>query len=163
MDSWLLKRGDFYMICLDIIVENKYDKYLSKIFNGIDLNNYNWQIEFDDIFYTTNGKVQDRFFPESNLNGEEFGKYISRENYYLVFAEIKAFPKGSECTKINTFKEFLDSNCEIAFLCIDSIYIEFYCKNNIIIEIVHNNCMRYGIKEAKYRTISDVLERNINV
>lgn len=141
------------MIGLDIEVENKYDQYLKKIFKGVDVSKYFWQIVYFEILGTKNEKVDDElsriFFPKELLTGDEFLGCISREKYYMIFAEIKVFPIQATQVQINTYKDYLQSDCEMVFLCNDNSYIKLFCKNEMVLQKIYNNCMEFNFI-AKY-------------
>lgn len=116
------------MIGLDIKVKNAHSNYLNKILYDINLFNYDWDIITDDFIYYENGELTEYFFGADVLNSEEFIKCISRDIYYMIFADIKAYPLGNERIEINTFEDFLRSNCVMVIMCVDVSFIEFYCK-----------------------------------
>lgn len=129
------------MIGLSIRVKNEPDRFLSKIFHGIDLTKYIWEINEDDIMYTENNKHMQGLFENDVMSGEEFFKCISKESYYLIFADIKAYLTGSNCVEINTYNDYLASDCQIILLCADSTFIDFYSKDIEILDQVHKNCV----------------------
>lgn len=148
------------MIGLDIKVKNGYSNYLNEILNNIDLFNYVWEINTDDFLYFENGELKENFFGADVLNEQEFINCISRDSYYMIFADIKAFPLGSDRIEIKTFKDFFRSSCVMVILCTDSIFIEFYCKKKEILDKVYNNCLSNGFEEVKYKSFDDVSERS---
>ena len=149
------------MIGLDIKVKNEYSNYLNKILTGIDLFNCVWEINADDFLYSENGELKEDFFGADVLNAVEFIKCISRDSYYMIFADIKAFPLESERIEIKTFKDFIRSNCVMVILCTDSAFIEFYCKDREILDKVYSNCISNGFEKVEYKSSDDVLERNL--
>lgn len=148
------------MIGLDIKVKNGYSDYLNKLFSGIDLFNYVWEINTDDFLYSENGEVKGNFFGADVLNAEEFIKCISRDSYYMIFADIKAYPLDSERIEIKTLEDFLRSSCEIVLLCTDSIYIEFYSKSKEILDKAYNNCKGSNFEKIEFKSVKDVSGRN---
>jgi len=148
------------LIGLDIKVKNGYSNYLNKILNGINLFNYVWEINADDFLYSENGELKQDFFGADVLNAEEFIECISRDSYYMIFADIKAYPLGNERIEIETFKDFLRSSCIMVILCTDSAYIEFYCKKKEILDAVYNNCITNGFEKVEYKSADDVSERS---
>lgn len=147
------------MIGLDIKVKNKYSDYLNQLFRDIDLTNYLWEINVDNILYSENGEKKENLFGADALTGEEFGKCISRDNYYMIFVDIKAYPLDSERIEIKTFEDFMKSNCEMTLLCTDSIYIEFYSKSKEILDKVYNNSKGSNIEIAEFRSAEEVSGR----
>ena len=150
------------MIGLDIKVKNEYNNYLYKIFNGIRLSNYVWHINFNDFLYFKNEDRREDFFDTDVMNGEEFFKCISRDSYYMIFVDIKAYSVGNKAIKVETFDDFIRSNCKLVLLCTDSIFIEFYCKDRDILNAVYNNCMGEEFEEVLYKTIEEVSGRSLN-
>jgi len=149
------------LIGLDIKVKNGYSNYLKKILNGINLFNYVWEINADDFLFSNNGEIKEDFFGADVLNAEEFIRCISRDSYYMIFADIKAYPVGSELIQIETFKDFLRSSCIMVILCTDSAFIEFYCKDRKILDEVYNNCINNGFEKVEYKSAADVSERSL--
>ena len=149
------------MFCLDIKVKNEYSDYLNKLFNGIDLANYVWEIHADDFLYTENGAVKGKLFERDVLTGEEFYKCISRDSYYMIFADIKAYPLDEEHIEINTLEDFLESNCEMVLLCTDSTYIEFYCKSREILDRINNNCKSDNFLNVEFKSLNDISGRKL--
>lgn len=148
------------MICIDIKVRNGYNNYLSKLFSGVDLSNYVYEIHDDEIIYSENGKNIENFFGADILNAEEFIKCISRENYYMIFADVKMYPLDKERIKIKIFEDFWNSNCETVLLCTDCAYIEFYSKSKDILDKVYNNCKGSEFEKVVLRSFEDVSGRN---
>jgi len=147
------------MIGLDIRVENSYSNNLYKIFDGIDLLKYVWEIHTDSILYTENGSLKESLFRDDLLNGEDFLRCISRDSYYMIFVDIKAYPIGSKSIEIKTFEDFSKSNCEMVLLCADTIFIEFYCKDRSVLDKVYSSCIENQF-ETKYLTVEDVSGRS---
>jgi hypothetical protein len=149
------------LIGLDIKVNNGYGDYLNKILKDINLFNYVWEINADDFLYSENGKLKGNFFGADVLNAEEFINCISRDSYYMIFADIKAFPLGSERIEIKTFKDFIRSSCVMVILCTDSTFIEFYCKERAILDKVYSNCINNGFEKVEYKSSDDVSDRSL--
>lgn len=149
------------MISLDITVKNGYSNYLNKILNGVNLFNYAWEKNTDNFLYFDNGELKEDFFRADVLNAEEFIKCISRDSYYMIFADIKVYSLGSERIEIKTFKDFLRSSCVMVILCTDSSVIEFYCKDRDILDKVYKNCINNGFEKVEYKSAADVSERSL--
>ncbi len=150
------------MACLDITVKNKYSNYLFRILEGIDLSKYEWEIITDDTLYFENRLLKQGIFNNNRiLTGDELLSCISRENYYMIFVDIKAYLVGKEGVKVQTFDEFLKSNCILVFICTDSSFIEVYCKDKEVLEKIRNNCIGDDFEKVDYLDDEDVLERNV--
>ena len=129
------------MIGLEIVKNNESDNFLYNFFNGIDLKKYNWVIDYEEILFDE----ERDFFNKKKLNGQEFFKCITRNNYYIIFMDLKVYKVENrrienENIKIETYNDYLKSDCEMIFLCSDSQFIDFYCKDKEILRIIYKNC-----------------------
>ncbi|PJI07258.1 MULTISPECIES: DUF2691 family protein [Clostridium] len=149
------------MIGLDIKVKNEYNNYIHKIFDGIDLSNYMCQINFDDSLYLQNGKIGQDIFKTNILNGDVFLKCIPKDEYYIIFSDIKIYPIDSKFDEIKTFEDFMKSNCQMVFLCTDSTFIQFYSKDEVALDKVYSNCINNNFEDIKYIDAEDALKRNL--
>ena len=143
------------MIGLAIRVKNEPGDFLNKIFHGIDFTKYIWEINEDDFIYSSNNKDMKRLFDGNIISGEEFLKCISRDNYYMIFADIKAYPAGSTPVNIDTYKDYLESNCQIILLCADSTFVDFYSKDSDILNRVRKNCI-----DNRFERVTIITEDN---
>lgn len=147
------------MIGLDIKVKNEYNNYLYKIFNGINLSDYIWDIITDDILYINDGDLKENIFSTDVIEGDEFLKCISKDSYYMIFVDIKAYPIGNQSMEIEIFEDFMNSNCVMILLCTDSAFIEFYCKDKEILDKVFNNCVGTDFETVEYLSVADITRR----
>lgn len=138
-------------IGLNIKIKNEYGNYLAKIFASIDLSIYMWKIITDDILREENGELKQGLFETDLPNGNSFKNAISRESYYLIFADFKAYFCDVEYEPIQTFEDFMESNCQIVFMCWDSSFVEIYCKDKKILEKIYYNCKGFDCE-----SISDI-------
>jgi hypothetical protein len=151
------------MIGLDIRVRNEYNNYLFKLYSGINLLKYRWKINTYEFLYKEDGEIKEDFFRTTILNGNEFINSISRNSYYMIFADIKAYSADGEIIEIKTLEEFMESNCDMILICTDSEFIEFYCKDEEMLNKVHNNCIQNNFKEVTYISEEEALKRNFFV
>ena len=141
-------------------IPNKHGKYLNEIFKNIDLFQYQWNLQYVDVYLGENGGIRnvDSFdehitLPEEGWhNGQKFQKMISENDYYLVFLELFAYPLKSKATEIRGYEDYAKSDCQLILLCYDVAYYDFYAKNNKIIEQVRKNCIQNGYENIKYIT-----------
>ncbi len=132
-----------------------------KIFSSVNVLNYEWEIITDDIFYPKDSKRNDDFFSSNIVDGQSFLNSIMKDNYHMIFVDLKAFPINSCHRQIKYFKDFLESDCQIILLCIDSIFIEFYCKDKDILNTVYNNCKKFKFESVEYLTDEEASKRSM--
>ena len=149
------------MVGLDIRVKNEYNSYLKKLFESIDLSIYDWYIYWDELHFIENGKTITGF-ESSFLDGNSFVDAISKECYYMVFADFKAYLPGSIRTPTKTYEDFTNSECQIIFSCVDCTFIMIYCKNIDILKKIYANCLSMNVDSVKYTSAEDVKGRTIS-
>ena len=145
------------MYGLEIKLENKYTKYIYKLLKNTKIQEYIWQINSDDIIIKTEHGNRQGLFNEKIVNGFQFYNIIQKYNYYLIFADCKAF-KNSEITKeISNGMDMLRSECDLVFICTDSTNVEIYCKDKNMYDTIKLNC-----KDAEVVSFGDVDSKEIN-
>lgn len=139
------------MIGLDIRVNSEhFEDLLPEMLNKIDLLKYQWQIIQDQIIYYENDRIMQGIFNADFLSGEEFEKCIARKGYYFIFVDLKAYKARSKIIDIETFEDFMNSDCELVFMCYDTVYIEIYCKDMEILNIIYDNCTNNNFDKVQY-------------
>ena len=147
------------------LVPNKYNNFISRVLNPIDIEKYNWNIDSDEVYLVKdNNMLVDRLFNDPSvklfiLPGKEFKKVIQHNMYYTIFGEFKAFPKDIEPLEIGTYEEFLSSKCEIVLLIADSCYYDIYCKDKKLIDILFKNAQKNDFKSLEYIDETDARTR----
>ncbi|MDR2570583.1 MAG: DUF2691 family protein [Oscillospiraceae bacterium] len=148
-------------------VENEYGNFLKQIFSSVDVINYEWQIVTNDSIKSMI-KIGDRFFSENLfgdgdtvIDGKTFLKNINLKSYYMIFIDLKAFLIGSTHKEIQSYEDYLNSDCQIVFMCVDSSYIEVFCKDKSILEIIHKNCINYNFMNIELISHEECLGRSM--
>lgn len=156
-----MKRSECKIIGLNIKVKNEYNNYLYKLFSSIDLLNYKWYVITDDCLYSENGEIKQKIFNKDIVIGQDFFKYISLKDYYMIFLDLKAYPLSGKYSEIRVFEDFLESECEIILLCIDSTFIEFYSKDKSILDKVYKNCGKFNLESVEYISVENARGRSM--
>lgn len=138
------------IIGLEFEIENEYDTFIEKILKGTCFPTLDWKIFTDSIIRKgENGKEIDGLFPIKEINGKDFQKRISENLYYLIFADLKGYKADASKNDIDSYSDFVSSNCEIVVLCVDSVYISVFCKKNSDLLAIKENCKRNNFKDVK--------------
>jgi len=152
-----MKRGVRFQI------PNEYGKYLAEILKPIDCTKYNWKVECStEIWKVTDGNLGDRLLSYDIIDGNEFSNLIRSSMYYLIFATLKAFPKGAPIIEIPKYEDFISSNCEISFIVADYSYVCLLCKNVSLAEKLFINAKNKGFEEIIYIDENDNIEEMYN-
>ncbi|MED2186065.1 DUF2691 family protein [Bacillus wiedmannii] len=135
-----MKRGIF------VDIPNEYDNLLWKVLKPIDITSFDWRVENEESYFISPDGLGPELFSEDNkvMSGLEFKKLIKDNIYYLIFADLKAYPKGEVLEEIETYEEFKESKCEVVVLVADGDYIHIYAKGQEAIELMYENAMNQG-------------------
>ncbi|SCM95528.1 Uncharacterized protein BWINRASL_02905 [Bacillus mycoides] len=134
-----MKRG----ITIDILDGYENDNLLWKVLMPIDITSFDWRVENEESYLIVPDGLGSELFSEDNkiMKGLELKKLIKDNIYYLIFADLKAYPKGEVLGEVETYKEFKESKCEIVVLVADGDYIQIYAKDQNAIELMYENAL----------------------
>ncbi|WP_242251672.1 DUF2691 family protein [Bacillus cereus group sp. BfR-BA-01379] len=135
-----MKRG----VIVDI--PNEYDNLLWKVLKPIDITLFDWRVENEESYFVLSDGLGPELFSEDNkvMSGLELKKLIKDNIYYLIFADLKAYPKGEVLEEIETYEEFKESKCELVLLVADCTYVTIYAKDQKAIELMYENARNQG-------------------
>ncbi|MDT3497539.1 DUF2691 family protein [Bacillus toyonensis] len=136
-----MKRGIF------VDIPNEYTNLLWKVLKLIDITVFDWRVENEESYLVVRDGLGSELFSEDKkiMNGLEFKKIIKDNIYYLIFADLKAYPKGEVLGEIETYEEFKESKCEVVVLVADGDYIQIYAKDQEAIELMYENALNQGL------------------
>ncbi|HDR3888737.1 TPA: DUF2691 family protein [Bacillus cereus] len=135
-----MKRGIF------VDIPNEYSNLLWKVLKPVDITVFDWRVENEESYLIVRDGLGSELFSEDKkiMNGLEFKKLIKDNIYYLIFADLKAYPKGEVLEEVETYEEFKESKCEVVVLVADGDYIQIYAKNQKAIELMYENALNQG-------------------
>lgn len=135
-------------------IPNAYGRFLGEILKPMEVSNFDWFIGEEESYFVVDDTLGDSLFPDMimGMNGEELQKIIDNNEYYLIFANLKAFPKGTQVTDVITYEDYVKSECQMVLLVIDSTYVSVYCKDLEKVEGLYNHISRQGFESLEYLT-----------
>ncbi|PGB02491.1 DUF2691 family protein [Bacillus toyonensis] len=135
-----MKRGIF------VDIPNEYTNLLWKVLRPVDITVFDWRVENEESYLVVRDGLGSELFSEDKkiMNGLELKKLIKDNIYYLIFADLKVYPKGEEAVDIEIYEEFKESKCEVVVLVVDSQYIQIYAKDQKAIELMYENARNQG-------------------
>ncbi|MCU4989567.1 DUF2691 family protein [Bacillus cereus] len=135
-----MKRGIF------VEVSNEYDNLLWKVLKPINIASFNWRVGNEESYLIARVGLDEVLFPEepSVVEGLDLKNLVEGNIYYLIFADLKAYPKGEIAIDIETYEEFKESKCEVVVLVADGDYIQIYVKDQEAIEMMYENALTQG-------------------
>lgn len=134
-------------------IPNRYGKQLLDILKDIDLSRWDWQIGGGESYIVENDSLTKELFGTmTSLTGKELVKRISENDYYLIFVDLKAFPNLDSGLKVETYDNFLKSDCQFVLLVVDSSYVTIYSKDDALIHTLHDQAIAAKYKNIEYST-----------
>ncbi|KOP83866.1 DUF2691 family protein [Cytobacillus solani] len=143
-----MKRG------ISFEIPNKYGNFLGKILKPIEMSKLNWHVENVESYLVVKDQLADELFPQqlNGMAGMGLRDYLENNTYYLIFADLKAFPSGESLRNVETYEEFVNSKCQLVLLIVDSAYVTIYCKEKEDIESLYQNAKSLGFENIQYIT-----------
>lgn len=134
---------------IEFKIPNEYDKYLGKILEKVNDNNYIWKIEETEIYLEQNENNNENLFQNNRYSNVEFQERIFSQNYYMIFANIKMYLEEDNI-EINTYEDFIKSKCILILLVTDNEFVEVYSKDQDILDIIYKNAITNKFKDVMY-------------
>lgn len=127
------------MIGIEIEHESSYENILYDFLKGINFDDYKIDITEEEIYAENN-------FDNIHFNLYDFQNEISsKTNYYIIFLNLKLYNKKGKIKAINTYEDFLNSDCQMIILISDNSLIEIYFKEDNLKKIILNNLAEKNI------------------
>lgn len=121
--------------------------------NNIEIRNYNWY-NIDNQSEIYDETLNFSFFNKNCYSGEDFFNIIQL-NYFIDFLKIQAYLGSDRYENINSYEDFINSDCQMIILIYDCKYVEIYSKNEMEIYAIYQSA-----KNNKYMNISYITENN---
>ena len=128
---------------------NEYGRHLGRILEPLDIEKYQWRFVGGEVYRIINDELSDDLFPDENswISGEDFRALINQESYYPIFAHLQAWPT-KELNEIQTYEDFLISNCKMVILVADTEFITIYIKDNKQIYNLYEHAVNQGYQHV---------------
>lgn len=134
-------------------IPNTYGKYLFEILDGSQIREFIWRVIDVESYRIENKTLGEPLFPATCIvDGEKLYREISKDDQYLIFVDLKAFPNEADVKEITTYQEFVDSECQFVLLVVDSSYVTIYAKDQMTIKQLHAKAVTAGYKNIVYIT-----------
>ncbi|MUT67964.1 DUF2691 family protein [Paenibacillus sp. NEAU-GSW1] len=146
-------------------IPNEYGNFLEEILSPFDMTLYDWYVGGEESYFVNDNQLVEPLFPneEFGLDGAILKRTIENMKQYLIFVNIKAYPKGKIVEDISTFDEFLKSDCQLVLLVVDSAYVTIYCKDKIQIDALYKNAVNKGYEKVEYVTDDNDFRTRLSV
>jgi hypothetical protein len=141
------------------MIPNAYGKYLADILEPIPYTEYDWLIGWDEVHLVEDNEMSGGFLFEEErvIDGQRLYDKAISHRYYLVFLTLSAFSKSGDIGKIENYKGFIESDCEILITLYDCSYVFIWCKDNSTLSRIHDSAISNGFEDIKYICEDDLI------
>jgi len=139
---------------ISLEIPNQKGNILSKVLQPINITEFNWSIGNGESYLVVNGQLDEDFFSQDVkvMDGKLLKKNIEDNQYYVIFADLKAFPKNENAKNIETYEDYIKSECQLIVLVVDCSYTTIYCKDKENLKRLYQNAKDSGFKNVQYIT-----------
>lgn len=81
----------------------------------------------------------------------------------MIFADLKAFTKGKSVSKLETYGDYLKSNCQLVLLIVDSSYVTLYFKDREVLEKLYLHAYENGFENIEFINNEDDTRSRLSV
>jgi Protein of unknown function (DUF2691) len=134
-------------------IPNEPGIFLGNIFKPVEIALFNWKSRGGESYLVKDNQLGEPLFPENEMDGLLLQEVIENDCYYVIFIELIAYPKGKQVRDIETYDDFINSECQLVLLIVDSSFTTIYCKNKEILERLYNNAIVQGFDQVQYITV----------
>ncbi|CAI8956421.1 MULTISPECIES: DUF2691 family protein [Bacillus] len=85
------------------------------------------------------------------MEGTDLENLLVNNVYCIIFADLQVYPKD-KVSEIETYEEFVESECELVLFVVDSCYTVIYCKDKEKLELLYKNADSFGFKNIQFIT-----------
>lgn len=146
-------------------IPNKHGRLLGEILKPFETDEYNWLVGGEEAYFIVDGQFEETLFAGAGeiWDGITLKKLLEENEYYIIFQDLKAFPQGKDIVEVKTYEEFLNSDCQLVLLVVDSCFVSIYCKNNKLIEDLFKNAQHRGYDHVRYITDANDTRTGLSV
>lgn len=147
-------------------IPNEYGSYLADLLDPINFTEYLWLIGSDEIYLIDNDEITDYpLYKEEDriIPGKQLYDTAKKNTYYMIFITLRAVCKDGNIKAIRTYKEFLESDCQIALAVYDSIYVMVWFKSDKLLSDMYNYAQVMQYEDVRCISESDLLTKRYHI
>ncbi|AZB41779.1 DUF2691 family protein [Bacillus sp. FJAT-42376] len=143
-----MKRG------IDFEIPNEHGRFLWEVLAPFEMTEFVWTIGHEESYIVEDNALERPLFPEekSGMDGLLLRKLLENNMYYLIFANLQAYPRGEHYERVDTYEEFVNSHCQLVLLVVDTINVTIYCKDKEKLENLYQQADIQGFHHLRYIT-----------
>lgn len=154
-----MKRG------INFKIPNDHGNILGDILKPFNTEAFSWYIGCGESYFIQNDTLGEALFHEEvyGMDGRVLKELLENNEYYIIFANFKAFPQKKDVIDVQTYEEFLNSDCLLVLLVVDCEYATVYCKDQSKLEGLYHNAIRNGYEDVQYITNENDFRTRLSV
>ncbi|WP_339278926.1 DUF2691 family protein [Paenibacillus sp. FSL W8-1187] len=135
-------------------IPNEYGRHLLELLKPFPIEQFDWYAGGEESYITDGSQPIEPLFSgeKVGLDGASLKRMLENSFQYLIFLNMKAFPKGKHVFDVATYEDFLTSHCQLAILVIDSVYVTVYGKEMEQVEELYQIGVRNGYSNVRFLT-----------
>ncbi|WP_231574751.1 DUF2691 family protein [Paenibacillus sp. FSL R7-0273] len=147
-DTGMKKRG------LTCEIPNERGRFLGDLLQPFDTAAYDWYNGGEEAYFCNEEIITDPLFPNQlfDMDGVVLKDIVENNEYYIIFADLKAFPKGTKVVNVQTYEEYVKSDCQFVLIIVDCVYAAVYCKDQDKLAELYLNAQSQGYSNVQYTT-----------
>jgi hypothetical protein len=146
-------------------IPNEYGDWLANILKPIDCTKYNWLIGPGEEYKVVENELVS-LFPANihTVDGQTLLEFIKTESsQYIIYMDLKAFSTGKKVMNLETFEDFLHSDCQLVLLIVDCTHTTIYCKDPEILDRLYLNAKELKLDSLTYITSDNDFRTRLGV
>ena len=144
-----MKRGISFQI------PNKFGSFLGDILKPMNISTFSWRVIPVESYLVVNAEsdIDKDLFETDNIikEGADLKNLLENNVYCIISADLQAYPKG-KVSEIETYEEFVESECELVPFVVDSCYTVIYSKDKEKLELLYKNAEDFGFENIQFIT-----------
>ncbi|GIO12038.1 hypothetical protein J19TS2_15930 [Cohnella xylanilytica] len=147
-------------------IPNRDGTLLGDVLSPVDMAAYDWLIGDGEEYRLADGKLEP-LWPEgwtaNAIDGRRLRNLLADTAAYVIFADLKAYPKGRETKNVAAYEEFLASGCQLVLLVVDCAYTAIYAKDQELLERLYGNAQERGYDRVQWITDDNDFRTKLSV
>ncbi|WP_340009077.1 DUF2691 family protein [Paenibacillus sp. FSL K6-0276] len=146
-------------------IPNEHGKILGDLLKPFNTETFHWYIGGEESYFIQNDTLGEALFHKEiyGMDGRVLKELLESYEYYIIFANFKAFPKEKDVIDVQTYEEFLNSDCQLVLLVVDCEYATVYGKDQVKLEALYHNAIRNGYVDVQYITNENDFRTRLSV
>lgn len=135
-------------------IPNEHGRFLGELLKPLDLAAFHWYNGGEEAYFSGQDTLGEPLFPAQifGMDGMLLKEILENNEYYVIFADLKAYPRDKKVINVPAYEEYLNSDCQFVLLVVDCVYVTIYCKDKEKLDELYLNAISQGFSQVQYIT-----------